>query len=170
MSEPRIALVVAMAENRVIGRDGGLPWRMADDLRWFKRVTLGKPVIMGRTTFASIGKPLPGRTNIVLSRRAEFAPDGAQVAGSLEDGLALAKEAAARAEAEEICVIGGGAVYAEALPRADRIYRTVIEAEVEGDTRFPALAPDRWTASTLERIAPDGRNDHPARIELLERA
>jgi dihydrofolate reductase len=169
MTAPRVALVVAMAENRVIGAEGDLPWRMADDLRWFKRVTLGKPVVMGRTTYQSIGKPLPGRRNIVLSRREGFAPSGIEVADSLEEGLEKAADAARQDGAEEICVIGGGTVYAEALPLADRIYRTVIEATVGGDTYFPPLALEDWTITRLERIAPDDRNDHPASIERLDR-
>ncbi|WP_221400898.1 dihydrofolate reductase [Parvularcula dongshanensis] len=158
-----------MAENRVIGRDGGLPWRMSGDLKWFKEVTLGKPVIMGRTTYESIGRPLPGRENIVLSRQTDFAPGGVQVASTIEDGLALANEWGAETGADEVCVIGGGAVYAEALPRADRIYLTVIEAEVEGDTRFPPLDEADWTVTPLRRVASDGRNDHDARIERWDR-
>lgn len=164
-----VSIVVAMARNRVIGREGGLPWRLSDDLRWFKRVTLGKPVVMGRATWDSIGRPLPGRDNVVLSRREGFAPEGAVVAPSLDDALALAQAAAAEAGSSEVCVIGGGAVYEQALARTDRLYLTVVEAEMAGDTVFPTLDPAEWAVRVEGRITPDERNDHPARIEVWER-
>jgi dihydrofolate reductase len=160
-----VALVVAMAQNRVIGRDGGLPWRLSSDLRWFKTVTMGKPVIMGRTTWESIGRPLPGRENIVLSRQPGFAPEGARLARSLEEALAAAGAWAEENGAEEICVIGGGAVYREALPQASVIHLTLVEAEVEGDTLFPRLRPEDWHVERVARIEPSEKDDHPARIE-----
>ena len=163
-----IALVVAIAENGVIGRDGGLPWRMSSDLRWFKEVTLGKPVVMGRTTYESIGRPLPGRENVVLTRKDGFAPDGVHVAASWDAGRALAQRLAGERDADEVCVIGGAQVYAAALPEADVIYLTQIEAEVDGDTRLD-LDPHGWRIETLRTLAPGPKDDHPARIERWTR-
>ena len=164
-----VTLVVAMAENRVIGREGGLPWRLSDDLKHFKRVTEGKPVVMGRTTYESIGRPLPGRTNIVLSRNEGYAPMGVVPARDLGEALSLADDFAREEGAEEVCVIGGGTIYEQALPWARTIWLTVVEAEVAGDTSFPALDPDAWDVEVTGRIAPDDRNDHPARIERWTR-
>lgn len=125
-----VSLIAAVARNGVIGRAGALPWRLPEDLKRFKRLTLGHPVVMGRKTFASIGKPLPGRDSIVLSRDPAFRPAGARVARSLEEALALAGSG-------EVFVIGGEAVYREALPRADRLYLTLLDRDFEGDARFP---------------------------------
>ncbi|MEL7486418.1 MAG: dihydrofolate reductase [Pseudomonadota bacterium] len=141
---PLLTLVVAVAENGVIGVGGDLAWRISDDLRWFKRVTLGKPVVMGRTTFDSIGKPLPGRDNIVVSRNPEFRADGVVVARSLDVALAEAASAADRSDALEICVIGGAEIYAQAARTADRIYYTHVNAAVEGDVYFPQLKMADW--------------------------
>ncbi len=147
-----IALIVAMAENGVIGRDNRLPWHLPADLRHFKRLTLGKPVIMGRKTFESIGRPLPGRTNIVLTRQPGFAPAGVRVAASLDAALAMA-EAQARADGvDEVMVIGGAAVYAEALPRADRLYLTRVQLAVDGDARFPEPDPASWHRTACEPL------------------
>ena len=159
-----VALVVAVAENGVIGRDGGLPWRMSSDLRWFKEVTLGHPVVMGRTTYESIGRPLPGRDNLVMTRTPGFAPEGVTVAASWPEALGAARALAARSGADAVCVIGGAQVYAAAMPDADVIYLTRIEAAVEGDTTL-ALDPKGWRIETVRRIAPGPKDDHPARIE-----
>lgn len=150
---PRIVLVAAVAENGVIGREGGLPWRLPGDLKHFKKTTLGKPVIMGRRTFESIGKPLPGRPNIVLTRDASFRAGGVQVADSLDKGLSLAEREAARLGADEIAVIGGGEIYAQALARAARIYLTEVHTAAEGTARFPAL--DRGTWHEVSRDGPN---------------
>ena len=137
--ESRIALIAALADNGVIGKDGDLPWHIPEDLKHFKAVTMGKPIIMGRKTFTSIGKPLPGRTNVVLTRKEDFAADGVQVVHSLAEAFS-----AAQAEAEEIMVIGGAQVYEEALPRADRLYLTYVHQTVEGDTYFPSFNEGEW--------------------------
>lgn len=134
---PRLSLVVAYASNRVIGRDNTLPWRLPADLQHFKRTTLGKPIIMGRKTWESLGRPLPGRTNIVLTRNPGYTASGATVVGSLADALT------ACGDAPQACVIGGEAIFALALPLADRIVATEIQADVEGDTWFPEL-PTGW--------------------------
>ena len=123
-----VSLVVAMARNRVIGRDNALPWRLPADLAYFKRVTMGHPVIMGRRTYESIGRPLPGRHNIVVSRNRAFHAPGCTVVGSLEEAWRAA------GDADEACVIGGTTLFRETLPIADRIHLTEVEADVEGDT------------------------------------
>ena len=136
----KIVLVVAMAENRVIGRAGGLPWRLSGDLKYFKRVTLGRPVIMGRKTWTSIGKPLPERRNIVVTRNVAFRAEGAEIAPSLDAAFDLCRDASA----EAAMVIGGGEIYAQALARADRIHLTEVHRSVEGDTLFPDLDAAEW--------------------------
>lgn len=158
------SLIVARAANGIIGRDNGMPWHLPADLAHFKRTTLGRPVIMGRRTWESIGRPLPGRRNIVVTRNAAFPAPGAEIVGSLE--------AAWRAVdgSDEVFVIGGGQLYAEALPGADRIYVTEIGETIEGDTRFPDLDPGDWTETLLGEHAPDERNAYRLRFRLLERA
>lgn len=153
----RIALIAAVGRNGVIGADGGMPWRLSSDLKRFKSITLGKPVVMGRKTFESIGKPLAGRTNIVISRRPDFAPDGVIVRRSLDDAIA----AAAATGAAEIMVIGGGEIYAAAIGRADRLYLTHVEAEPAGDAFFPPVDPDLWAVTSEERL-PAGAVDSAA--------
>jgi dihydrofolate reductase len=135
---PRIALIVARARNGVIGRDGGLPWKIPGELAHFKRTTMGHPVVMGRRTWESIGRPLPGRRNIVVTRNADFAAAGAEVAASLDAALALC------AGSNEVFVIGGAELYAQALPRASRAVVTEIDADYDGDAHFPALSPAEW--------------------------
>ncbi|HTO68736.1 MAG TPA: dihydrofolate reductase [Myxococcota bacterium] len=158
-----LALVAAVAENRVIGRAGALPWRLPDELAHFKRVTLGKPVLMGRHTFVSIGRPLPGRRNVVLSCEPSFAPAGVEVARDLGAALALLTGAA------EICAIGGAAVYREALPRAQRIHLTRVHARPEGDAFFPELDLAEWRETLVAEHAADERHAHAFSIFVLER-
>ena len=158
-----LALVAAVAENRVIGRGGALPWRLPDELAHFKRTTLGKPVLMGRHTFVSLGRPLPGRRNVVLSRRPGFGAAGAEVAPDLDAALALV------AGAPEVMVIGGAALYREALPRAARIYLTRVHASPPGDVCFPELDPSQWRETLLAEHATDARHAHAFSIWLLER-
>ncbi|TNF35149.1 MAG: dihydrofolate reductase [Gammaproteobacteria bacterium] len=161
----RVALIVGMAENGVIGRDNTLPWHLPADLQYFKRMTLGKPIIMGRKTFESIGRPLPGRTNIVLTRQPGFAPAGVVVAANLDEALRLGQAQAARDGADEVMVIGGAAVYAEALPVADRLYITRVHLSPEGDARFPEPDPRQWQRLSAEP-APD---QAPCTFERWER-
>lgn len=158
----RVSLIVAVAANRVIGRGGALPWRLPNDLRHFKAMTMGKPIVMGRQTFESIGRPLPGRTNIVVSRNPAFGPDGAVVVNSFEAAL----DAAAATGAEEVLVIGGAEVYAAALPVATRIYLTEVHARIEGDRFFPPLDPAEWVEAFRERHAADDR--HPYAYSFVE--
>jgi dihydrofolate reductase len=149
-----IVLIVAVAENRVIGRDNSLPWRLKSDLQHFRQVTMGKPVVMGRKTFQSLGRQLKGRTIIVVTRDPVFAAPGIVVAASLEAALAAARGDAFRRGADAVMVAGGGAVYAAALPFADRIEMTQVHARPDGDTFFPALDPAVWRE--VERV------EHPA--------
>ncbi|MDO9460732.1 MAG: dihydrofolate reductase [Alphaproteobacteria bacterium] len=137
----RISLIAAVAENGVIGREGGLPWRIPEDLKFFKVTTLGKPIIMGRKTYQSIGKPLPGRVNIVMTRDRVWHAAGVSVVHDLEAALRMAQETGA----DEAMIIGGADIYEMALPRADRIYLTRIEREFDGDAMFPMLDPIEWT-------------------------
>ena len=139
-----IVLVAAVSENGVIGRGNALPWRLKSDMQHFRAVTMGKPVIMGRKTYLSIGKPLPGRTTIVVSRDPAFAAPGVLVAPSLETALAAARGDALRRSADAIVVAGGADIYAQALPLASRLVITRVHRFIEGDTRFPAIDPSVW--------------------------
>lgn len=142
---PNLALIAALARNRVIGRDNGMPWRLPEDLRHFKAVTMGAPVIMGRRTFDSIGRALPGRRNIVITRDASrLAAKAVDTAPSLAAALALA------GDVERVFVIGGGEIYAQALPQSARLYLTEIDAEIDGDTRFPEFDRRQWREITRE--------------------
>ncbi|MEQ8250832.1 MAG: type 3 dihydrofolate reductase [Oceanibaculum nanhaiense] len=136
--------IAALARNRVIGQGNGLPWRLPGDLKFFKATTLGKPVVMGRKTFQSIGKPLPGRPNIVVTRDPGFAAEGVHVARDIESALDLAATLARETDAGEVMVIGGAEIYAQALPRLDRLYLTEIDAEIAGDAYFPEIEPRAW--------------------------
>ncbi|MGD8108044.1 type 3 dihydrofolate reductase [Pantoea sp. FN0302] len=158
-----ISLIAALAADRVIGMENAMPWDLPADLAWFKRNTLNKPVIMGRLTWESIGRPLPGRHNIVVSSQPGKATDGVTWVTSLDDALAAA------GDVEEIMVIGGGRIYEQMLDRADRIYLTHIDAEVEGDTHFPDYEPDEWQSVFSEFHDADEKNSHSYCFEILER-
>jgi dihydrofolate reductase len=164
----RISIVAAVGRNGVIGRGGALPWRLSDDLKRFRRITSGKPVIMGRKTYDSIGKPLPDRCNIVVSRTA-VALAGAQVARSVEDALQRAEDARQELGAEEICVIGGADIFRAALPSADRIYLTEVDADTEGDVYFPPIDPSEWTRRFEGEAPRSMRNEHTCRFFVLDR-
>lgn len=139
-----VALIAAVARNGVIGVGDKLPWHLPEDLKFFKRMTQAKPLIMGRKTFASIGRPLPGRLNIVVTRDKSFQHEGVRVCHDLESALFLADQQATIDAVEEIMVMGGGEIYAQALPHASRIYLTEVDVEVDGDTRFPELDGNAW--------------------------
>ncbi|MEM7582179.1 MAG: dihydrofolate reductase [Acidobacteriota bacterium] len=149
------SLIFAMSENRVIGRDGQLPWHLPKDLKHFKRLTLNHPIIMGRKTYESIGKPLPKRRSIVLSRDPAYQPAGVEVVHSLEQALTLA------AQDDEAFVIGGAGVLIEALPRADRLYLTQVHAEVEGDVVFPPVDTRHWRLLSEQDHPADERHAYP---------
>ncbi len=158
----KISMIAAMAQDRIIGKDNQMPWHLPADFAWFKRCTMGKPVVMGRKTYDSIGRPLPGRQNIVISRDPHLTIDNVVTVTSVEAALKAA------GEVEEVMIIGGGAIYAECLPQADTLYVTHIEAEIEGDTQFP-----EWDSSFVETFsesrAADEKNRYPMRFTILER-
>jgi dihydrofolate reductase len=147
-----VSIIVAVSTNNVIGRAGGLPWHLREDLQRFKKLTMGKPMIMGRGTWDSIGRPLPGRRSIVLTRQKNFAAAGCEVAHSPQQALEIV------ADAEEIMIIGGGAIYAQMLAMTNRIYLTRVHDNVDGDTFFPALARHEWRKVAVEDFpAGEGR-------------
>lgn len=150
-----LSFVVARADNGVIGRDNALPWHLPADLRHFKRLTVGKPVVMGRRTFDSIGKPLPGRHNIVLTRQAGWRAEGVTVVANLAEAIAAAG-LNPNARADEVMIIGGATVYADALPSATRVYLTEVHAAPDGDTILPPFDPRRWHETAREDFAAEG--------------
>ncbi len=169
-------MIAAMAHNRVIGAENDMPWHLPADLKHFKQITMGKPVIMGRKTYESIGKALPGRQNIIISAAGFDAAD-ADVVTSPEQALALVAGSSAGAdsstpaESNEVMIIGGGAIYNLFLPLAQRLYLTFIELDVEGDTRFPDYAGEgQWQEVLSERFQPDAKNAYAYRFVTLERS
>jgi dihydrofolate reductase len=156
---PAVALVVARARNGVIGREGRLPWRLKSDMALFKATTMGKPVIMGRRTWDSLPrKPLPGRLNLVLTRDASFEPAGAVACHDFPEALSIAREQAAEDGVQEVCVIGGVALFDLALPKATRLYLTEVDADVDGDVRLPPLDEAQWTEARCD-FHPRGEGD-----------
>lgn len=161
----RISIIAALAANGVIGRDNRLPWRLSADLKRFKALTMGHHLVMGRKTFASIGKPLPGRTTIVITRDADFRADGIQVAHSIDDALALARSD------DEVFVAGGAEIYQQVLHLADRMYLTRVHADVEGDATFPEFDDvTEWRLDDVEHREPDEKNEHPFSFLVYDRA
>ncbi|WP_297322154.1 dihydrofolate reductase [uncultured Bartonella sp.] len=153
-----ICLIVAVAENGVIGRDGTMPWRLSTDLKRFKALTMGNPVIMGRKTWNSLKSPLGGRANIIITRNRMFAPEGAMVAHSFSEARRVAEDQANRDDSQFVFVIGGGEIFKQALPFADRMYVTEIMAPIEGDTFFPGFNAGDWKAISTEMV-PEGPKD-----------
>ncbi len=158
-----ISLIAALSRNRVIGRDGGLPWRLPEDWDHFVRTTLGKPVVMGRKTWETLKKPLRGRINVVITSQRDYDASGALVFGNL--GEALDK----LAQHDEIVIGGGERIYDEALPLADRMYLTFVNVELDGDTFFPEYEPDDWREVSRLEIAADDRHAYPFSIVTLDR-
>ena len=158
-----ISIIVAASENNVIGREGELPWRLSDDLKHFKAITMGKPIVMGRKTWESIGRPLPGRQNIVITRQAGFVAAGCDVVSSTAEAVTTAGDVA------EIMVIGGSDIYALFLPQAQRVYLTRVHAEVEGDAFFPALG-EEWHLVSDEAHTADAGNEYDVSFRIYERA
>ncbi len=167
--EPIIALVVARAENGAIGRDGGLPWRLGTDLKQFRKVTMGKPVLMGRRTFQSLPRVLDGRLNIVLSREPGFEAPGAVVASSLEEGLRIGREAAIASGVDEIMVIGGDDVFRAVMPLVGRIYLTEVHASPPGDVFLSGFDLRAYREVSRESHGPGPKDEHPFSFVLLER-
>ena len=165
----RLAIIVAQAENRVIGINNKLPWHLPEDLRYFKQVTMSKPIIMGRKTYESIGRPLPGRTNIVISRQAGYAPVGVKVVPSLESAIELAENICVIDGAEEAMVIGGAQIYEQALLRANRLYLTQVHSSVEGDAWFPVIAMEQWQEVGREDFTAKEPNPYDYSFIVLDR-
>ncbi len=168
----RISILVACSTNHVIGRDGDLPWRLSADLKRFRRLTMGHPILMGRKTLESIGRLLPGRQTIVLTRNVEFEFPGAIVVHDWQSALAKAAESEAASESShepELFVVGGAEIYRLALPSTDRLYLTRVHAEIEGDTFFPEIDEDEWQVVDEENHAADGKNEHDYSFVTLDR-
>lgn len=165
-----LAIIVAAAENGVIGRDNAMPWHLPGDLRHFKRVTMGKPIVMGRKTYESIGKPLPGRTSIVITRNPAFRAPGVEVVSSVEEALASGERIARRDGVAEVVVIGGAEIYAVALPLANRLYLTEIHASVEGDAALPPIDWTQWREVSRERHAAEPAERYAYSFVCFERA
>jgi dihydrofolate reductase len=164
------ALIVAMAQNRVIGRNNNLPWYLPGDLKYFKQATMGKPIIMGRKTWDSIGRPLPGRMNVVITRNEGWqAPAGTTAATSLQAALKKAEAQAELDGIEEVMVIGGGQIYAEALPLVDRIYITLVHANVEGDAYFPEVNWEEWNEIGREDFFASDNNPYNYSFVVYQR-
>lgn len=159
-------MIVAAAENDVIGDGGRLPWHLGSDLARFKELTMGHHLVMGRKTWDSIGRALPGRTTIVLSRGEPSLPEGVHQARSLREAYAIAREAGD----DEVFVAGGGDIYRQALPEAHRVYRTRVHTSVRGDVRFPELPAGAWVLTARQRHQADERNEHDYSFETFERA
>lgn len=174
MTLPHIAIVVARGSNGVIGREGDLPWRLRSDLQRFKAVTMGKPCIMGRKTWESLPlRPLPGRLNVVLTRdesyEAEGMAKGALVCGTLDEALSIAREQAAEDEVDEVCVIGGAALFEAVLPRARRLYLTEVDAAPDGDVHFPAFDETAFVEVSSETFPAGEKDDHAFVFRVLDR-
>lgn len=165
----KLAVIVAASENGVIGQNNNLPWHLPEDLQYFKRVTMGKPIVMGRKTFESIGRPLPGRVNIVISRSETYCAAGVEVVRSLNAALALAESAAQVSGANEMMVIGGAEIYAAAIPRADVLYLTKVHARIEGDAYLPAVDWAQWQEVGCERHLAANSAQHDYSFTIYER-
>ena len=160
----RLSIVVAMDSNRLIGKDNGLPWHLPADLAFFKKLTTGNTILMGRKTFDSIGRPLPNRRNIVITRNADIEITGCEVVNSIEEALSLAQGET------EVMVIGGAKLYQQILPIADRLYITQIESEFDGDTYFPSYNEAEWFQISLDSREPDEDNHHKCHFITLDRS
>lgn len=165
----KLCLIVAVAENGVIGKDNDLPWKISSDLKYFKATTMGKPIIMGRKTFQSIGRPLPGRTNIVITRDTSYAPEGVIIAHTLDMALDVATGIAQSKALDEVMVIGGAEIYTLCLPAADKLYLTRVHGRVEGDAYFPDLEDKDWIEHSSERHAAGEKDSHDYSLIVLDR-
>ncbi|MFI5012071.1 MAG: dihydrofolate reductase [Hyphomicrobiales bacterium] len=165
-----LVIVVAVADNGIIGKDNGLSWRIPSDMKRFRRITMGKPLIMGRKTFQSIGRPLPGRELVVVTRDKSFSAAGVHIAHSPQDAVLKAEELAASMGADEIIVAGGAAIYAALLPLTSRIELTRVHAAIEGDVAFPELDSDAWREANRKEHAPEPGDDHGYTLSSFVRA
>lgn len=164
-----LSVIVAAARNGVIGRNNALPWHLPEDLRYFKQVTLGKPIVMGRKTYESIGRTLPGRTNIVITRDSSWNAEGVKVVHSLDEALGLAEDIAVIDGKGELMVIGGAEIYAAAILSADRLYLTEVHADVEGDATLPDIDWSHWHEVSREHFSASGDNPYAYSFVVYER-
>jgi dihydrofolate reductase len=164
-----VAMIAGVARNGVIGANGGIPWKIPSDMAFFKRTTMGKPIIMGRKQYESVGRPLPGRANIVVTRQAGYRPEGVVVVESLEAALERAREIAAVDDVAEVMIIGGGEIYAQAMPLADRLYISHVDLAPEGDVLFPAIDPDVWAVVEEPAVEFSERDAASFRVRVYER-
>lgn len=163
-NQPIISLIAAVAEDFTIGDDGDLPWRLPNDLKWFKSKTVNKPVLMGRVTHESLGFALPSRRNIILTRDPSYRADGCEVANTIEEALDLVGDSY-----PELMILGGAAVYKQFMDRADRFYLTIVHEDFSGDTRFPAFDADQWRVTFTQKHEKDAKNPHAHTFYILER-
>lgn len=166
---PRLSLIAAVAENGVIGRDGDMPWRIPSDFAWFKRMTMGKPMVMGRKQFETFPKPLPGRPHIVVTRQEAYAASGASVVHDLDKAIALASALPEAVETGEIMVIGGGDIYAQAIAKADRLYITHVDMAPAGTVVFPRIDPEIWEVVDYPLVTPSENDPTTYTIKVYER-
>jgi dihydrofolate reductase len=169
VTRPRVSLIAAVARNGVIGANGKMPWRLSTDLQRFKRLTMGKPIVMGRMTFESIGKPLPGRANVIVTHHPKAPAEGVVYVADIDAALTVAARYAEQSGATEIMVIGGGKIYAETIGRADRLYITHVEAAPDGDTMFPPIDPTTWKGAPSERIGVGEKDTLATKFTIYER-
>ena len=165
-NEVTVALIAALASNGVIGKDNALPWRLPEDMKFFKRVTMGKPVVMGRKTYESIGRPLPGRHNIVVSRQRDLDIDGVSVTHTLADAIVLARTAATAKGVSELMIVGGAELYAQALPMAQKMYLTRVLSTVDGDAFFPEVDWSNWNLVWREQHSAGENNPYDYAFEM----
>lgn len=165
----RLSMMVAKASNNVIGRNNKLPWYLPNDLKYFKQVTFGKPVIMGRKTWESLKGPLPGRTNIVITRQPDYQAEGAKVVATVDDAITMAENVAFIEGQEEAVIMGGAEIYVLALPQTERLYLTEVHADVEGDTFFPEYDTSEWQEVGREDFTAEGPNPYDYSFVVYER-
>ena len=166
---PRLSLIVAKSRNNVIGVDGDLPWRLPSDLKFFKRTTVGKPVMMGRVTWESLPFPLPGRPNLVLTRDINYKADGAEVFTSVKDMIGRAHELAAELDVDEIMLLGGAKLYASLMKYCQRMYITEVDVMIEGDAHFPAISDFDWSLTESFALPKTPKDDYPAIVSIYDR-
>jgi len=164
-----VAVIAGVAENNVIGAGGKIPWRIPSDMAFFKRTTIGKPIVMGRKQYETIGRPLPGRTNIVVSRQPGYQPEGVIVIDDLGSAVEHGRSIAELDGAEAVMIIGGGEIYAQAMPHADRLYISHIALAPPGDVVFPAIDPARWRVAERQMVEPSPKDEAAFHINIYER-
>lgn len=162
-------MIAGVAENGVIGSDQAIPWRVPSDMAFFKQTTMGKPIVMGRKQYETVGKPLPGRSNIVITRRQGYQAEGVLVFHDIDAALEKAREIAQADGVDEIMIIGGGELYAQLMDRADRLYITHIDLSPAGDVLFPAIEPEQWAVVDLPEVTPSPRDEASYRVKVYER-